>query len=148
MAIHRTCRSRNVKPLPVCWPAVTADALNTITAPMKHSASVTPNNCRSGCKLRGIVGTFLERDFSSRHPGCAAARFAPEPRHKLLENAVTVLVVFELVETGAGRRKKHHISGLRAFRSDLNSTANRARMLHRNGAFKLRSDFLCGSADQ
>src|SRR6266481_4757665 len=115
---------------------------------MKHSASVTPNSCRSGCKLRGIVGTFLERDFSSRHTGCAAAQFMPELRHKLLENAPALLVIFELVEAGAGRCEQHNISGLRAFRRELDSTSKRACMLDRQRAFELRGDFLRSRADQ
>ena len=59
-----------------------------------------------------------------------------------------MLVIFELVETGARRREKHHISRLRAFRRELHGAAKRARMLHRNGAFELRGDFLRSSADQ
>src|ERR1700679_630737 len=35
-----------------------AEALKTMTAPIRQSASVTPNNCLSGCRLRGIAILF------------------------------------------------------------------------------------------
>ena len=59
-----------------------------------------------------------------------------------------MLVILKLIETGARRREKHNISGLRAFGCELHGTSNRARMLHRNGAFELWGDFLCSRTNQ
>ena len=44
--------------MPYSSRAVTAEALKTITAPIRQSASVTPKSLRSGWRLRGIVILF------------------------------------------------------------------------------------------
>src|SRR5690349_18177363 len=93
------------------WPyscsAVTADALKIMTAPSRHSPSVTMNNQRSFSSRLGIV-------FPRIHRIPVRAKFFTlfQVVHQFFEDAATVFVILELIETRAGRREQHHISGM------------------------------------
>src|SRR5580700_7661098 len=90
--IQSNWRSKNVYPLPYSSRAVIADALKTITAPMKQRAAVAPNSFGSGSRLRGTV------DTPGSFPVARLARLARERPDEFLENAPAMLVILELVE--------------------------------------------------
>ena len=58
MRSHADCRAKKMYECPYNCSAVTAEALKIITAPNKHSASVTPKSQRS---LSGRLGTLVHR---------------------------------------------------------------------------------------
>src|ERR1700686_5258438 len=57
-ASQRSWRSRKYEPFPYSSRAVTAEALNTMSAPIRHKASVEPNIHRSVWSCRGILGAL------------------------------------------------------------------------------------------
>src|SRR5258706_7792907 len=73
-----------------------------MTAPSRHSPSVTPNSHLSFSKRLGIALLRVRWIFSA----------ALQLMDKVLEDASTMLVVLELVEAGAGGRQEHDVSGM------------------------------------
>src|SRR5271155_1350666 len=120
-----------------------AEALKTIPAPIRQSASVTPNNCLSGCRLRGIailcpLPVVRERSRLVRRRG-GGMIFAA--RYQFFESAATLFVVLELIETGAGRREQHRVAGLRRFYSQLHRAFERSGLADFHGAFQIVCNF-------
>src|SRR5271154_2420209 len=115
---------------------------------MKHSASVTPNNCRSGCKLRGIVEPFLTGNSSRCRFQIVRSRSVLQLRDQLLENAAAMLVVLKLVKTRTGRREQDDIASPRAVCRDFNGTLHRSSALRRHSVPELPCDLLCCCANK
>src|ERR1700736_6449103 len=110
-----------------------------MTAPIRQSASVTPNNFRSGWRVRGIL--------------IPSARRRPRPLtlpalDELLEDAPAVLEILELVEAGASRSEQNGVAGPRAFDRHSYRALERFRAVQRDRISQLRSDFFGGGADQ
>src|SRR5262249_11499737 len=106
------------------WPyscsAVTADALKIITAPSKHSASVTINSQRSFSSRLGIAFPRIHR-IGVRTEFLALLQMT----NQLLENAASVFIVLKLVEARAGGRQQHDVSGMRGAVSGIDSIFQR-----------------------
>ena len=99
-----------------------AEALNTITAPIKHRARVTPNIFRSGCKLSGISSLSAFRRRAPR------LQWLSSCDNKFLEHAAALLVIFKLIETRTCRREQDDISRLRELDGQLHGAVKRVRL--------------------
>src|SRR5947208_8349901 len=95
---HAACRSRKMKEWPYWCSAVTAEALKIITAPKRHSASVTPKSQRSFSNRLGTFSHPLRRSCTRRLP--------LQLMHQFFEDAAAVFVVLKLIEAGACRGKE------------------------------------------
>src|ERR1700730_342834 len=107
---------------------MTADALNTITKPKNTRISVTVNSQPSTLTRFAMgdsfhhrrgdaeknVGEFREDSVTILVRGgrkrSEVSSFRGQRVHRFLEQAPPVLVVSELVETGAGGRQQHNVS--------------------------------------
>jgi hypothetical protein len=99
-----------------------AEALKTITAPMKHRARVTPiRSCLSGLQAARHLYPFPEtiRQWDRWRLLRTLLQFCAT---KLLENAAAMLVVFKLIEAGTGRREQHGVARLRVFRAAMRTS--------------------------
>ena len=97
-AAHAICRNRNVYAEPKRSLAMTAEALKTITSPMK---------------TRTRVMQKIQRSMLTRLATCAASpdRHLLQRQHTFLEDATTMLVILKLVKAGAGGREQDNIAG-------------------------------------
>src|SRR5580704_1301160 len=141
-ASQRSWRSRKCEPFPYWSRAVTAEALKTMSAPIRHRASVVPNIHRSVWIGRGMC--FPENLSRGESGRVFFFKFTDE----LLEDASAVLVIFKLVEARAGGRQQHGVAGLRAPRGCLHGARQRPRALHGDDAAKLRFDLVRRAADE
>ena len=80
--------------------AITADALKTITNPIKTKISVMQKIQRSMLTRLATVGR------------ASAGRNLFQREDALLEDAPAMLIIFKLVKAGACRRQQHHVAGL------------------------------------
>src|ERR1700751_5073102 len=111
-----------------------------MTAPSKHSPSVTRNSHLSFSKRLGIV--FL-RMRSIWIPGVALQLV-----NELLENTAAMFVVLELIKTRAGWSQQHDVSGVSCLSGELHRVVQRFRAPDRHATFDLLLDFVRGAADQ
>jgi hypothetical protein len=70
-----------------------------------------------------------------------------ECAYEFLESAPAMLVIFKLVEAGAGRREQYRIAFSRAFVGQLDGPIQRAGVYEMHSAFQLRGDFFRCRAD-
>ena len=118
-----------------------AEALKTITAPIRHSASVTPKSLP--------VGLQATRHRYPLWAGSSARPIAfPSLRDQLLEHAAAMLVIFELIEARTRRREQHDVARPRALRRQLDGAVERAGVHARDGVAQIRGDLFRGRADQ
>src|SRR5215469_3241496 len=131
---------------PYSCSAVTAEALKIITAPSRHSASVTMNSHLSFSRRLGILSPRVHRIRPSR------TRFRPQslfqPAHQLLEHPAAMLVVLKLIEAGTGRREQHDVSRMGGAEGCLDSGFERSRWCDGHAAPDLLLDLVGGGTDQ
>src|ERR1700758_771985 len=106
---------------------------------MKQSARVTPNNWRSGAKLRGIVDLLGRR---------RAGGFAGEARDQLLEDAAAMLVIFKLIETGTSGREQNGVARLGAFAGQMDGAFERPSVFDGHSLVQVGGNFLRRGANQ
>src|SRR5258708_20352819 len=110
-----------------------------MTAPSRHSPSVTRNSHLSFSKRLGIaflrVGCVLRIALHSRFI------VALQLVNKLLENAAAMFVILELIKTCARWRQKYDVSAVSHLSGQRNSTVQSSRPADRHATFNLFSDF-------
>src|ERR1700719_1134274 len=104
-----------------------------MTAPSRHSASVTPNNQRS---FSSRLGTLVRLSFWFHFPG-----FLFTLLDQFFKNASAMLVILKLVEARACRREQHNIATPRSLRGDFHGAFQSAGTLERDAAGDLLFNF-------
>src|SRR5215470_1767126 len=143
MASHAAWRTRKMYEWPYSCSAVTAEALKIITAPSRHSTSVTMNRQRSFSSRLGIAFPRIHR-IHVRTSVVILSQMA----NQFFENAATVFVILKLVEACAGRREQDNVTGTRGVMSAVHSIVERADTLNCHAALDLLFDLVRRCANQ
>src|SRR5258708_16962036 len=119
---------------------MTAEALKIMTAPSRHSPSVTRNSHLSFSKRLGIA--FLRVGCVLRivlWPGFVAAL---QLANELFENAAAMFVLLKLIETCASWRQQNHVARLSSTRRDLDRALQSPRAFDSHATRDLTFDLL------
>src|SRR5947209_6934751 len=120
---------------------MTADALKTMTR---------PTNTKSSVAMKRVLSTLMRLATNGLHffltSLCRSAALR-ERAHRFFEDAAAMLVVFELIEAGAGRREQDHVSGRGQFGGATHRSFKSLCALDGRGPGNLRFDFFRGSSD-
>src|ERR1700751_722290 len=143
MASQAACRSRKIYEWPYSCSAVTADALKIITAPSRHSASVTINSQRSFSSRLGIALLRIH-GIPVRTKLFALFQMA----NQLLKHATPMFVVLKLVKARASWRQQDDVTGMRRVERHVHRLFQCARTLDRYAAFDLLCNFVGRCANQ
>src|SRR5215471_15715727 len=129
------------------WPyscsAVTAEALKIITAPSRHSTSVTMKSQRSFSSRLGIAFPRIHR-FGVRTKLLALLKMVDE----LLENAPAVFIILKLVKARASRRQQNNISGMRGVKCAIDRVLQSTGAPNRHTTLDLLFNFIGRRANQ
>src|SRR5579859_127717 len=93
-----------------------------MTAPSRHSPSVTPKSQRSLSVRLGIASPLSRGDGARSRAGLLFRQFV----HELLEDAAAMFVILKLIEAGAGGREQNNVAGLRGARGDFDGALDGA----------------------
>src|SRR5690242_17635955 len=112
-----------------------------MTAPARQSVMVATNSQRSASALRSIRSDLAPARMQSTRPFHNRA-------DQFFENAATMLVIFELIETGTGRSQQHGIACTRAIVRERHGALEGSGALGRHRTAELGGNFFRSRADQ